>query len=448
MLKLFLWLKYVRRRRIIVLSIAAVAVSVSLLIVVASLFTGFINAVERSAVEMLGDVILISPSGRPFEDYPAFIDKLEATDIVEAATGTLSSQGLVRLGAGNVRAVSIWGIEPARRARVTGFKDALLRQRALPAEPSFEVPGQPDAVGGYAGIGVIAELDSETDQYDQEAIVAEMIGQRVVVTTGTVDESVDSEVMLKRKVMPFYVADVVFTGVHDFDTRFVYVPIRTLQEKLYPETETPLAGTINVRLKPGADPELAVAQIRGLWETFAAQEIGWSTLMIRMTEIITALEMQREYIAELRKQMGVLLLIFGVVSFSVIVLVFCIFYMIVRLKRRDIAIIKSCGAAGTSVAWIFLNFGITVGIAGAAVGAILGYVITSNINMIERGISVAFGLKLWSSSVYMFTRIPSDVDWASALPIVSLAIAAAAFGALTPAVIAALTRPVDVLRYE
>jgi len=44
MLKLFLWLKYVRKRRIILLSVIAVAMSVSLLIAVSSLFTGFIAA--------------------------------------------------------------------------------------------------------------------------------------------------------------------------------------------------------------------------------------------------------------------------------------------------------------------------------------------------------------------------------------------------------------------
>ncbi len=40
------------------MSIAAVALSVSLLIVVASLFTGFINVFERAAVEAIGDVVL------------------------------------------------------------------------------------------------------------------------------------------------------------------------------------------------------------------------------------------------------------------------------------------------------------------------------------------------------------------------------------------------------
>jgi lipoprotein-releasing system permease protein len=444
----FLWLKYLRKRRIVFLSIAAVALSVALLIVVASLFTGFINAFERSAVEMLGDVVIAGPPGRPIEKYPALIERLEQLDIVEAATGTLSSQGLLHVGTGNVRPVSLWGIEAGARARVTGFQDALLRQRQSSEGASFAVPGAPDAEGGFVGIGVVAEADPNTDEYDQAAVLEQMIGQRVVITTGTPAEASDADQTPKRKLVPFHIADIVFTGVHDLDTGFVYVPIETLQKVLYPDKDSP-ATTVNIKLKPGIDPMLAVAEIRGLWDVFAERQLGWSEYLRRVaTEIVTAREMQRQYVEELRKQMGVLLLIFGVVSFTVVVLVFCIFYMIVRLKQRDIAILKSCGAASISVAWIFLGFGITVGVVGAAIGAVGGYAITKNINAIEEGIRVVFGLKLWSSSVYMFTRIPSEVDWASALPIVALAIGAAAVGALTPAIVAAMTRPVEVLRYE
>ncbi len=448
MLKLFLWLRYLQKRRIIFLSVAAVALSVSLLIVVASLFTGFINAFERSAVEMLGDVVIGAPSGRPIERYPELIERLERTDIVEGATATLSTQGLLNVRPGNVRPVSIWGIEPEGRARVTGLKSTLLRQGQEPNEPSFDVPGRPDADGGFAGIGVVADADPNTDEYDQATVLEEMIGQRMVITTGTPAEASDSDQTPKRRLIPFHIADVVFTGVHELDAGFVYVPIETLQQVLHPELNAP-ATTINIKLKAGTDPFLAVAQIRGLWDVFAERQLGWNEYLRRgATQIITAREMQRQYVEEIRKQMGVLLLIFGVVSFTVVVLVFCIFYMIVRLKQRDIAIIKSCGAASTSVAWIFLGFGITVGVVGAAIGAVGGYAITKNINALEEGIRVLFGMKLWSSSVYMFSRIPTEVDWTSALPIIGLAIAAAAVGALTPAIVAALTRPVEVLRYE
>jgi len=129
-------------------------------------------------------------------------------------------------------------------------------------------------------------------------------------------------------------------------------------------------------------------------------------------------------------------------------LIFCIFYMIVQLKQKDIAIMKSCGTASGSVALIFVGFGLFVGIIASVIGVILGYFITKNVDIIENWISVIFGLKLWKSSVYMFSKIPNEVNWDWALRIVLAAIVAAVIGTLIPAIIAALTKPVKILRYE
>jgi lipoprotein-releasing system permease protein len=448
MLKLFFWFRYLCKRRIVLLSIAAVALSVSLLIVVASLFTGFINAFEGSAVDVIGDVIIAAPSGVTFDKYPLLIERLAKSGIVDAATPTLACDGLLHVGAGNVRGVAIWGIEPGSRTRVTRLKDALVREKQMPGEPSFDVPGVPDKVGGYVGIGIVADPNEQTDQYDQPAILKQMIGQQVLVTTGTMTQSSDSAGEPRRVLVPFNIADVVFTGVYQLDESLVYVPIATLQKALYPDAEGTLATSVNIKLKPGVDPEVAVVQIRGLWHSFAADELGWTPYLIAATKIATARQMQHQYVVEIRKQMGVLLLVFGVISFSVVVLVFCIFYMIVRLKRKDIAIMKSCGASGFSVAWIFLGFGVSVGLMGAALGTALGCVITANINTIEGWIRTAFGLKLWQSSVYMFDKIPDVVDWNWAFLFAGLSVVAAAIGALLPASLAARTRPVEVLRYE
>lgn len=447
MLKLFLWLKYVRKRRIILLSIAAVAMSVSLLIVVASLFTGFIAAFEQSAVEMIGDVMMAAPSGMKFTKYPEIIDRLEQLDVVEAASATLSSEGLVHLGRGNVRPVSVWGIQPGRRAQVTGFKKGLILQGQKAGDPSFVVPDAPDEIGGFVGIGVVADPNEETDEYDQQAAL-KTIGEKVFVTTGTMDSTTGSDQIPRKRIIPFRVVDLVFSGVHDLDSGFVYLPIEALQKELYPDEKGDLATRINIRLKPGADPYEAVNTIREFWGDFARQELGWSAFNIADTDVYTAQQLQAQYVAEIKKQMGVLLVVFGVVSFSVVVLVFCIFYMMVKLKQRDVAVIKSCGAASSSVIGLFLGFGVTVGVAGAGFGTVLGYVITRNINTIEGWIRILFGLKLWKSSVYMFDKIPNQVDWGASLPIVGLAIAAAAVGALVPAIVAARTRPVEVLRYE
>ncbi len=448
MLKLFLWLRYLRKRKIVFLSIAAVALSVSLLIVVASLFTGFIKTFERAAVEAVGDVVLSPPM--TFAKYPLLIEQLEQTESVEAATAMISGYGLLHLGRGNVRAVEVWGIDPAGRARVTGFDRFLRRQGKGAGEPSFNVPDSPEETGGFVGIGVLGEPDEQTDEYDYDA-AEKMLGEFVVLTTGTVtgqDSQDGSRPEFKRRVMRFAVADIVETGVYQFDSGCVYLPIEKLRRTLYPDVESPVASQILIKLADNTDADVALAVIRGVWRAFVQEQLDADPYLMTSTGINTARQLQSRYIAAYEKQMGVLLLIFGVVSFGVVLLVFCIFYMIVRLKQKDIAIIKSCGATSSSVAFVFVGFGACVGVIGSGLGAVLGYVITRNINTIEDWVRIIFGLKLWKSSVYLFSKIPNEVNWPWAMRIALMAIIAAAIGTLIPAIVAARTKPVEILRYE
>jgi lipoprotein-releasing system permease protein len=448
MLKLFLWLRYLRKKKIVFLSIAAVALSVSLLIVVASLFTGFIDTFEKAAVEAVGDVILIPPM--TFAKYPLLIERLEQTESVEAATPMISGYGILYLGKGNVRAVEVWGIEPAGRAKVTGFAKFLRKQGKETDEPSFNIPDSPEETGGFVGIGVLDEPDEYTDEYDYDA-AEKTLGQPVVLTTGTVtggNSKDGSRPEFKRQVMRFAVADIIETGVYQFDSGCAYLPIEKLQEILYPDEESPVASQIMIKLADNTDADVALAVIQGAWRAFVQEQLDADPYLLTSTVIRTARQLQSRYIAAYEKQMGILLLIFGVVSFGVVILVFCIFCMIVRLKQKDIAIIKSCGATSSSVTVVFVGFGACVGMVGSAIGAVLGYVITRNINAIEDWIRIIFGLKLWKSSVYLFSKIPNEVNWPWALRIVLLAIIAAAIGTLIPAIIAARTKPVNILRYE
>ncbi|MHC5073586.1 MAG: hypothetical protein ACYTFE_02025, partial [Planctomycetota bacterium] len=67
---------------------------------------------------------------------------------------------------------------------------------------------------------------------------------------------------------------------------------------------------------------------------------------------------------------------------------------------------------------------------------------------IEKWISSVLGLKLWQSSVYMFSKIPNYIDWSLALQIIFFAVSAATIGAVLPAIVASKTKPVNILRYE
>ena len=446
-ISILLCFRYLQHRRIVLLSMAAVAMSCALLIATDSLFTGFINAVESSVSRHLGDIILEAPSGRNITEYDSFIDSLCQTDAVESATAVLSSQGLLHSAPGKVKTARIWGIELPRRLAVTPLHDALLFQKDKPADQvGFAVDGAPDAVGGIAGIGVLAQPDDATDAYDMDAVKG-MLGQRMALTTGSVrpdGSAVDgSQSRFSRKVLKFNLVDVAITGVHEFDQSFVMLPIEELSKTLYPD-EPVAANIIHIRLTPGTDEETATTIVRGAWRSFAEDRFDWYAFV----SFTSAKQLNAQLIAEYRKQMTVLLFIFGLVSAGIILLVFCIFYLIVMTRRKDIGVLKSCGVSSGSVAGLFVLFGTVVGVVGAVAGIGLGWLIIDNINAIEQAIASVFGIKLWKASTYMFTQIPNTMHWGSVLWITAAGVIAAAIGSLIPAVAAARVKPVETLQYE
>ena len=444
---LLLCLRYLQRRRIVFLSIAAVAMSCALLIATDSLFTGFIASVETSLGRYQGDIILGGPSGATITETDTLIASLLEADCIDGAEAVLESQGLLLAGPGKVRPVQAWGVKLPQQAVVTPLQDSLLFQKGDPIEEiGFHVPNDPEAIGGIVGVGVLAQPDETTDEYDIEALRG-MLGEKMALMTGTMAaQSADNDSQspsISRKVMKFQLADVLMTGVYDFDEMFVLVPIEKLSEKLYPGKGV-VANRVHIRLKPGTDEEVATAIIRGIWREFARDRISWQAFVW----IGSAKKANAGMVAEYQKQMQVLLFIFGLISMGIIILVFCIFYMIVMTRRKDIGILKSCGLSSPSVAGVFMLFGMTVGLVGSVLGVGLGYVIIHNINPIERAISLIFGINLWQASTYKFMQIPNTMNWDSVLWVTAAGIIAAAVGSLLPAFAAARIKPVETLQYE
>jgi len=452
MLKLFLWLRYLRKRKIVFLSIAAVALSCTLLIVVASLFNGFIKAEQQYSRRLLGDIILYCYP-RPIGQYDKLIEQLEEASDIKAAAPSLFSFALLYLGTGDVRKVALYGIDPRREAKITDIADSLIRQNGDSNDLSFEVPGRPEENGCWLGIRVLAEPDEKTDEYDFDE-VKKYIGSQVVLMTGTVKERSDKSdrssrrlTFFKPKTFKLRIADVFHSG-HYYNDSAAYLPIKQLYRLIHPDEPELNIHFVRIKLQSGLVAEEMLEPVRRVWENFAKSTLGWDEAAIANARIETSLEYQADYYAELHKQMGVLMLIFGIISSIGVLLMFCIFYMIVTAKRKDIAIIKSCGSTGSSVAAIFIGFGACVGIAGVSLGTILGYIVVRNIDALEKWINVIFGWKIWRSSVYVFDKIPNEVDWNSVWPIVLAAVIASMAGAALPAIVAARTKPVKILRYE
>lgn len=444
-ISVLLCLRYLQHRRIVLLSMAAVMLSCTLLIVTDSLFTGFINAVENSFGRHLGDVILEAPPGKTITEYDILIDSLTQAESIDSATAVLNSHGLLLSGPGKVKAARVWGIELPRRLEVTPLRDALLFQYDKPDNQiNFNVPNEPESVGGIIAIGQLAQPDEMTDEYDLAA-VENKLGQTMRLTTGSIvgqsERQNGSNRHFSHKVVKFKLVDVVRTGINEFDESLVLLPIEALSDQLYPDQETS-ANLLHIRLAPGANERNAPLVIRGIWRDFARDRFNWSVT------IISTKQLQARLLAEYRKQMNVLLFIFGLVSMGIILLVFCIFYLIVMTRRKDIGILKSCGLSSPAVAGMFVLFGTIVGFVGAVAGIGLGWLVINNINAIEQTIASVFGIKLWKASTYMFSQIPNTMHWDSVLWITAAGIIAAAVGSLLPAIAAARVKPVQTLQYE
>jgi lipoprotein-releasing system permease protein len=434
-LKIFLSLRYLQKKKIILLCITAVALTVALLIVVDSLFSGLIYGINRSFREESGDMVLYT-YGKPIPQYGNLVKKLEELAEVRAAAPYTVDGGLLWLETGDVREAYLKGVDPETSEKFFDWKKRLLRQKNKEGPPDFNVPGFPESAGAWVGVNIAAEPNGKTGQYDLGQL-GQLIGRQVILTTKSADQ--------KRKTVSLRISDIVFSDTY-FGDQMVYLPFQLLYGIQTGLDRPGYTDFIGIKLSDAANPDAAQQAIAAVWLKFASEQLGWSDADI--SQVRLSMRSDSQYLYELKKQLGILLLIFGVICSVAILLVFCIFYMIVETKLKDIAIIKSCGAGSSAVALVFTAFGGCVGITGSAIGIIIGFVITKNINAIEDWIRIVSGIKLWLQSSYILNYIPNTVNWPDVLPIVLAAVAGCCLGAIIPALVAAGTKPVEILRYE
>ncbi|MEZ0174174.1 MAG: lipoprotein-releasing ABC transporter permease subunit [Candidatus Reddybacter sp.] len=146
-----------------------------------------------------------------------------------------------------------------------------------------------------------------------------------------------------------------------------------------------------------------------------------------------------------RKLVG--LLVFLVIAIAVFNIV-SMLVMTVLEKRGDIAVLKTLGATNAAVLAIFLVQGAMIGVAGTALGVLLGvlgsYFVADIIGMLEG----LLGRQFLSIDIYPIDYIPSDLRSSDVILVALIALALNFLAALYPAWRAARLQPAQVLRYE
>jgi lipoprotein-releasing system permease protein len=152
------------------------------------------------------------------------------------------------------------------------------------------------------------------------------------------------------------------------------------------------------------------------------------------------MEMNRNLFAALQLEK---LALFVIVTIIVLVAAFAIIGHLVLLvaeKRKEIGILKSIGATGSSITAVFFTVGMTIGMVGTLAGSLVGLLI------------------IWVQNTYKIIRLAGDVYQIDYLPmkltptdflaIVGATLVLSFFATIIPARRAGALQPVDVLRYE
>lgn len=219
----------------------------------------------------------------------------------------------------------------------------------------------------------------------------------------------------------YRVAGVFFTGMYEYDLKYVYVTLDSFQEFL--DRGESIDG-IEVRI---GDPEDTTEYVERISKTLgpAYRVVDWK-------------ELNRSLFSALKLEKIAMFLVLGIVilvaSFSIVGNLI----MVVVEKGREIALLKTLGATDRSVQWLFVIQGLFIGTIGTVLGVGMGLGLCWYAN--------SAGAPL-NAEVYYIDRVPIHVDPMSVGLIALAGIAISIAATLYPAHLASKVRPAYGLKH-
>ena len=384
---------------------AGIALGVAALIVVLSVMNGFQDELRNRILSVASHIEVRALNGE-MADWKKVAEAARAHPRVKAAAPYVLGQAMLSAGDTN-RGALVRGIDPALEDTVADI-GAHMRAGSLAALK----PGE-------FGIVLGSELARALGVRVGDSVVV-IVPQGTVTPAGTLP-----------RIKSFRVVGVFEIGMYEFDNGLSLVELSDAQ-KLYRLGES-VSG---VRLKLD-DMFAAPAVARDLLATLPADaEVrDWTQSHANFFRAVAI---------EKRVMFIILTLIVAVAAFNIV----SAQVMVVTDKQADIAILRTLGAAPSSILTIFIIQGALVGIIGTLIGVVGGVALALNIDTVVPAIERAFGIQFLDKSVYYISELPSDLQRGDITMIALIALALALIATLYPSWRAAKVNPAEALRYE
>jgi lipoprotein-releasing system permease protein len=388
-------------------SMAGIMLGVATLILVTSLMNGIAEEMLSNFVGVDGHIEIYSARGA-IADKDALMHELQPL-LPKGAILSARVQGQVMVtGAGSgVRGAQVVGLTPEDMQRKLASRDALVEVN----QTSFA-----------AGEGIIAGARlAEAVGADAEHPLTLISPQGQATAFGSVP-----------RIKAYPLAGTFTLGMHALDNSVIFMPYeKALIYFGLSRAGSAPASSLEITLPDMEQAERIAVQLAKHLGT-AYRVYPWQQTH---QSVFTALAVQRNVMVT------ILTLIIVVAAFNII----SSLVMLVKDKQSDIAILRTMGMSKRDIIKLFVMVGMSVGIIGTALGAVLGVIAALNIESIKRGIEGLTGQEILVEEVYFLSTLPTKLDAGEIIMIIASSLLISLLATLYPAMKAASLNPAEAL---
>ena len=408
----FIGMRYTRAKRrnhfisfISFISVIGIALGMTVLITVMSVMNGFQREIRTRILGVASHVQLSGADGK-LSDWQQAAKAALRNDQVIATAPFVNAQGLLTNGSA-VRGAYIRGVVPEHEDRVADIGKHM-RSGSLDNLKSGEY-------GIVLGVELARALGAV--QGDKVVLVAP---QGQVTPAG-----------ILPRLRQFTVVGIFGVDHYEYDSGLALIDLEDAQ-RLFRFGDA--VSGVRLKLK---DLFKAIEVSRDLSRSLGP-DIYASDWTRQHANFFRAVQIEK------RMMFIVIILIIAVAAFNIV----SSLIMVVTDKQADIAILRTLGAAPSSITKIFIIQGTLIGVVGTLLGLAGGISLALNVETVVPFIESMLGIKFLAKDVYYITDLPSELQTADVIVTAVVSFALTMLATLYPSWRAAKTNPAEALRYE